>query len=883
MNMKFPWLRRKDRLQELNEEFESHLAMATEDLVQRGLPHEAAAHTARRDFGNFLLVREVAVDAWGDRWWRDFLEDAQYGWRVLWKNPGFLAMAVLTLALGIAANTALFSIVNGVLLNPLPYPHPEELVTLHESKPNFATGSISFPNFLDWQRDNQTFSSMALQRGTSFILTGLGETEQVDASFVSAAFFRQLAVVSLLGRDFAPGEDLVGAAPTVMITAGFWKRKFNSAPDVLGKAINLDGKPYTIIGVIPANFDLLGTLRSRELFLPIGQWSNPILMNRGAGLGFHGIGRLKPGVSIAQARADMDRVTQNLAATYPAENKGIGAALIPLREWMLGNVQPFLLLLLGSVGFVLLIACANVANLLLARSTGRTQEFAIRVALGAGRGRIVRQLITESLLLAVIGGALGVFLAAVGTKAALRLLPATLPRSAEVGIDARVLIFAATVSLLSGICFGLLPALKTTRSGPHGAMKEGGRGSSGTRHRAQRILVAAEMALAVVLLIGAGLMIRTLSALWNLSPGFDAKNVLTFGFALPTTMAQADASSLRAAFREVHEKFQALPDIEAVSFSWGALPLSSDDEWQFWIDGQPKPASDNDMNWALNYVVEPDYLKVMGIPLKSGRFFSNQDNERAPGVAVVDEALANRFFSGMDPVGKRLHINNGSEGVVEIVGVVGHVKQWSLDADQKELQAQLYTPFMQLPDKAMAQSATGISALVRARTSAPVFQTLRRASTRMSGQQVLFGAQTMKEIIANSLAERRFSMILLGIFAGVALVLASVGIYGVVSYVVGQRTQEIGVRIALGAQRSEVLRMVLIQGTAMAALGAALGLAAALVLTRLMGTMLFAVSAADPITYLSVISLLLLVSLAACWLPARRAAQLDPVESLRYD
>src|SRR4030095_14889144 len=337
---------------------------------------------------------------------------------------------------------------------------------------------------------------------------------------------------------------------------------------------------------------------------------------------------------------------------------------------------------------------------------------------------------------------MGILLAAVGTKEALRLLPATLPRSAEVGIDTRVLIFAAAVSLLSGICFGLLPALKTAKSGPYGAIKEGGRGSSGTRYRAQRVLVAAEMALAVVLLIGAGLMIRTLSALWNISPGFDPKNVLTFGFALPTTMAQADASSVRAAFREVQEKFQALPDIQAVSCSWGALPLSSDDEWQFWIDGQAKPASANDMNWALNYVVEPDYMKVMGLPLKSGRFFNSQDDERATGVAVIDDALAQKFFAGEDPVGKRLHIN-GTDQVVEIVGVVGHVKQWSLDTDKESLQAQLYTPFMQLPDKAMAQSASGVSVLVRSRDSSPVFESLRRTSAQMSSQQVLFGAQTM--------------------------------------------------------------------------------------------------------------------------------------------
>jgi predicted permease len=412
--------------------------MATEDLVAQGEPAATAADAARREMGNFLLIREVTRDMWGGRWWRDLLEDVQYGLRVLWKNPRFLTAAVLTLALGIGANTALFSVVSGVLLNPLPYPHPEELVTLHESKPNFSTGSISFPNFLDWQKDNQTFSSMAVERGTSFILTGLGDAEQIDALFVSSDFFRQLGVRPALGRDFVAGEDRVGAAPVAMITAGFRKRKFGMADDVIGRSLVLDGKAYTIIGVAPASFDLLGMARSRELFVPVGQWSNPLLMNRAAGLGFHGIGRLKPGVTVAQARSDMERVSRNLAEAYPDSDKGIGAALIPLRERVLGQVQPFLLLLFGAVGFVLLIACVNVANLLLARSTGRAHEFAIRMALGAGRDRILRQLLTESVLLAAIGGGLGVFLAALLTKAALAVLPESLPRAAEVGIDARV-------------------------------------------------------------------------------------------------------------------------------------------------------------------------------------------------------------------------------------------------------------------------------------------------------------------------------------------------------------------------------------------------------------------------------------------------------------
>jgi len=580
----------------------------------------------------------------------------------------------------------------------------------------------------------------------------------------------------------------------------------------------------------------------------------------------------------------MERVSRNLAEAYPDSDKGIGTALIPLRERMLGQVEPFLLLLFGAVGFVLLIAGVNVANLLLARSTGRAHEFAIRMALGAGRSRILRQLLTESLLLAAIGGGLGVLLAAFGTSAALRVLPETLPRAAEVGIDARVLVFAAGVSLLAGMCFGLLPALKISKSGAQTALKEGGRGGSGTRHRVQRALVAAEMALALVLLIGAGLMIRTLGALWNVNPGFEPKNVLTFGFALPSAMSGANSDSVRAALREVHEKFAAAPGIQAVSFSWGALPLSSDDEWLFWIDGQPKPSNDNDMNWALNYVVEPDYLRVMGIPLKRGRFFTSLDDERGQKVAVIDEELASKFFPGIDPVGERLHLNNGGDQLVVIVGVVGHVKQWSLDAEEKEsLQAQLYTPFMQLPDKAMAQSASGIGVLVRSQNTVSVFDSVRRASTEMSGQQVVFGAQTMNDIIANSLAERRFSMTLLGIFAGVALGLASIGIYGVVSYLVGQRTQEIGVRIAMGARRSQVLCLVLVQGAAMSAMGAAIGLGAALALTRLMGTLLFAVSTADPLTYLCVVAILLSVSMAACWLPAHRAARMNPVDALRYE
>lgn len=879
---------RNARRKDLDDELNSHLTMAAQDRMDRGELKNSAQQSARRELGNVGVIKEATEDVWGGRWWRDFLEDVRYGLRVLAKNPGFTAIAILTLTLGIGANTALFSVVNGVLLNPLPYPHPEQLTILRESKPNFAQGSVSYPNFLDWRKDNTTFSSMAALRFNSAILTGLGDAEQIDTLYVTADFFPTLGVSPILGRSFAPGEDRIGAAPVVMISAGFWKRKFASDPGVLGKTLALDGRDFTIVGVVPPSFNLVSTISPRDAYLPIVQWTNPLLMNRGAGLGIFGIGRLKPGVTLDQARADLQRVAENLTAAYPDADKGIGAVVLPMRERLVGPVQSLLLVLLGAVGFVLLIACVNVANLLLARSAGRSQEFAVRAALGAGKWRIIRQLLTESLLLAAIGGSLGIFLASLGTQAALRVLPESLPRAPEVQVDGRVLGFAIGVSLLVGLCFGLIPAFKISKlARVSEALKEGGRGKTAARHRLQHSLVAVEMALAVVLLIGAGLMVRTLSALSHVNPGFDPDNVLNVGLSLPPAMSNASADAIRAALRQVHQKFQYAPGVQSLSFVWGATPLGYDDEWLFWIDGHPKPSSENDMNWALNYVVGPDYLRVMRIPLKAGRFFAEQDDEHAPHVAVVDDIFAEKYFPGENPLGKRLHImNNGNESgqLAEIIGVVGHVKQWGLDNDEKQsLRAQLYTPFMQLPDQAMAQSISGLGVLVRSQTPAPVLESIRRASREMSPDQVVFGAQTMNDMIASSLASRRFSMILLAVFAALALLLASVGIYGVVAYLVGQRTREIGVRIAMGAQRTQVLGMVLRQGGKMAAVGAVAGALAALLLTRVMTSLLYGTSPADPITYMCVLVMLLVVALAACWVPASRAARLNPVDALRYE
>jgi putative ABC transport system permease protein len=877
--------KRKRREAELEEEVRSHLAMAARDREERGCASEQAERAARREFGNVELVKETAREMWGWGSLDRLLQDLRFGMRMILKSPGFTSVAVLTLALGIGANTALFSVVNGVLLNPLPYPNPDELVTLHESKPNFDAGSISYPNFRDWRTNNRTFALMAIARAYSFNLTGLGEAEQVQAEFVSTDLLPLLGVKPVFGRMFAAGEDEIGAGPAVMISEGFWKRKFGGTPDVLGRSLTLDGHSYPIVGVVPSSFELrVGSFRARDLYVPIGQWTNPLLPERAAGLGVHGIGRLKAGVTVQRARADMERVTRDLTAAYPEANKGIGATLIPLKEQMVGDVRGLLLALLAAVGFVLLIACVNVANLLLARSLGRTREFALRAAFGAGRGRILRQLLTESMLLALAGGGLGLLLAAWGTKAALLHLPEGLPRASEIGLDARVLLFTLGASLLCGILFGLAPALKISRPNLHDTLKEGGRGAGGVRHRAQRAFVIAEMAMAMVLLIAAGLMIRSLNKVWSVNPGFDAHNVLSFGISLPPSMKDANAEAIRAALRETQAKIAATPGVKQASLSWAATPLGSDDEDLFWLEGQPKPASENDMSWTLSYVVQEDYLRAMGIPLERGRFFTAQDNERTPHVVVVDDVFAKKFFGDMDPIGERINLKNKG-GVAEIVGIVGHVKQWGLDSDDKQsLRAQLYFPYMQLPDAAMLLSSSGTGVLVKFDGNAPgIAATIRTSLHQINSEQVMYGVQTMEEMIANSLAARQVSMNVFGVFAALALGLASVGIYGVISYLVGQRTHEIGVRMALGARRMDVLGMVLREGIKLAILGVVIGVIAGLGLMRLLENLLFGVSPSDPATFAAVAILLTSVAMAACYVPARRAMKVDPIVALRYE
>ena len=815
----------------------------------------------------------------------DLLQDLRYAVRMLAKAPAFTAVAILTLALGIGANTALFSVINSVLLTPLPFPQADRLMALFTRRVAFTTASISYPNFLDWQRNNRTFESLACYRPDDFNLTGAGQAEHILGEMVSADFFSTLGIQPTSGRWFTEAEDQRGGAPVAVISAGLWKRKFGSAANIVNGRMTLNGVDYTIVGVMPTSFHLrLQNFPSDvEVYVPVAQFNDPTFWDRSSGYSTKAIGRLKPGVTVEQARADMDSVAQQLAAAYPVADKDTGITVMTLKDSMVAEIRPFLLMLMVAVGFVLLIACVNVANLSLARSMGRSREFAIRTALGAGTMRVLRQLLTESVLLAAAGGALGLLLAIWGKTGALSLVSDSLPRAQEVSLDWRVLLFTFAISMVSGILFGLAPAIRTIRPNVQEALKESGRGFTGGKHRAQGLFVAVELSMAVVLLIGAGLMLRSLSNLWGSSPGFDPSHVLVFEISLPPQLASADPEAMRAQLREAHRRIAGIPGVESVSELRGSLPMGSDSEDPFWIEGRPKPVSENDQNWAIWSEVEPEYLTAMNIGLKEGRFFTHQDSSTTPHVAVIDEEFAKKFFPGEDPVGKSF--TDDYLGATQIVGVVGHVKQWGLDDNKIAMHAEFYVPFAQIPDKSMSDITRRTTLVMRVKGDPSAYvERARRELADMNSETILFSPKTMANMVySESVLAQRFSMTLLGVFAGIALVLASVGIYGVLSNIVGQRTREIGIRIALGARRSHVLRWVMVVGAQMAVVGVVVGVLAALGLTRLMAGLLYGVSAVDPVTFASVAGVLLIVALVACYIPAYRAMRVDPIVVLREE
>ena len=814
------------------------------------------------------------------------LQDIRYGVRLLLKSPTFTLISVLTLALGIGANTAIFSVVNGVLLRPLPYPQPSQLVAFSEKTANFESSSISYPNFEDWRRRNTSFTAIAAYRSDDFSISGTGETERVRAGMVSAPLFQILGVSPVRGRFFTAEEDRLGAAPVAVISAGLWQRKFGSDADMIGKRITMNGDSYTVIGIVPANFHLEATNfeRIKEVYVPIGQNKDPLFHDRTVHPGMRAIGRLKPGVTLAAAQTEMDQIANSLAAEYPDADKGAGINVKPLIRDIVGDIRPFLLVLLGAVGFVLLIACVNVANLQLSRATARAREFAIRSALGASQARVIRQLLTESILLGLAGGALGLLLASWGTQAALRALPETLPRAQDVGLDGHVLIFSLIASIAAGVVFGLAPALKTARPNLQDTLKESGRGGSGTRHRAQGVFVVIEMAMALVLLIGAGLMIRSLVGLWSVDPGFNPRNLLTFRTSLSPSLG-VNAATSRSAIRDMEDRLKSLPGVEAVSSTGGGLPMDGDDELPFWLDSKPKPVNVSEMNQSIFYMAGPGYLKAMGIPLRRGRFFTAEDNEHSNEVMVIDESFAREYFPNEDPIGKRIHVGI-ADIAPEIIGIVGHVKHWGLDRDADSkypIHAEAYLSFIQIPDQFWTGPLQTEVVLRTKGSPAAMVPTVREVIQKMNSENVVYETRTFEEIVVDSLANRRFSMVLLSVFAVLALVLSSIGIYGVISYVVGQRTHEIGIRIALGAQRADVLQLMLGEGMKMTLVGVGIGLAGALGLTRLMVNMLFGVSATDPVTFAAVAIVLTGVALAACYIPARRAMRVDLIVALRYE
>ena len=875
---------------DLDDELRSHFDLLVEQNLQRGMTPDAARRAARLELGGADQIREAVHDQRGFPLLESTFADIRYAARMLRKSPGFTTVAILTLALGIGANTAIFSVVNGVLLNPLPYPHPGRLVAVDASTPHFARASISYPNFLDWHRLNHCLSFFAVSRPTGFLLTGAGAPEELDAAAITSDFFPLLGIKPVLGRNFMPEEDQIGVSRVVAISTDLWQRKFASSSAVIGKEISLDGKGYTVIGVFPGHLDLpMGYFQSVDVYEPLGQFANPGVANRLAGLMIHGIARLRPGVTLEQARADMQRVTAELAKIYPEADKGVGATLTPMKEKMVGQVSGFLLLLLGAVGFVLLIACVNVANLLLARGNARGREIAVRSALGASAGRLVRQMLTESMLLALIGGALGLALAAAGTRAALAALPATLPRAGEVGVDAHVLGFSALISVCAGILFGLLPAMRIARQGSYETLKQGARGAGGSRHRAQAALITVQMALALVLLAGAGLLIRSLTQLWNVNPGFDPQRILTFNLALAPQMMHASPAEIRQALRNFDAAMAATPGVEAESLSWGAFPMYNEDDDSFWVCSQPRPASEAQKYTMLDYIVGPGYLKAMRIPLLAGRFLAPSDNEHSRPVVVVDDVLAHKYFPQGNAVGQAICQGDATHTFAfTIVGVVGHVKQWGLDTDARNsLRAQAYFSLMQMPDGVISLVPSNSSVVVRSGGNLlGLVDSIRHASDHLDRNEVLTSFETMHEIIQAFLAPRRFAMMLLGSFAALALLLAGIGLYGVIAFAVGQRTHEMGVRLALGACPRDVFRLVVGQGLRLALVGVAIGAVVALILVRLLSSfsnLLYGVGAKDPLT-LAVVSLVLLaVAVLACCIPARRAMRVDPAVALRHE
>ena len=875
---------RRDRIeQDLNDELRYHLEQKTQEFVARGLSPEEARCKARREFGGLEQSKENCRDTRRVNFIETFFQDIRFGLRMLRKSPDFAAVAVLILALGIGANTAMFSVVEGVLLAPLHYFQPDRLVMVWENNPRFPRVWVSYPNFRDWQRSARSLQQIAAGMDEGVDLTAPGAPEHLNGKEISSGFFSTLGTELTLGREFLPEEDRQGGTPVAIISDRLWRNRFGASPEVLGKIVTLDGADYTIVGVLPAGFSV-GPLYA-DVYTPLGRSDPLILDDRAAHDGIFSIARLEPGVTLAQSQAEMNTIQNGLDQLYPDANRDLGIYIEPLKQVVIGDAGKMLLLLLGAVGFVLLIACANVANLLLARSAARAREFAVRSALGANRGRLVRQLLTESVLLSLAGAALGLLIAMWGAKSVLAAVSGILPRSENIGVNAPVLLFTLGVSIIVGILFGLAPALKSWSANPQASLKEGGRGSTNAHHRAQSALVIAQMALTLVLLAGAGLLFQTMRHLWDVNPGFDTQHLITFKVGVSPALTKTP-SSTRIAYRQLIERIRQIPGVQAADFT-DTVPLSGQGgTMPFWI-GSQKPASLQAAPRLVGFLTGPDYLRTMGIPLLRGRFFTPGDTTKSPCVMVIDSVLARTYFPDNDPLTQTLSVGFSPMGPCRIVGVVGHLKIWELNESKTSPQNQAYLPLYQDPDQWVALGYPDTTIVVRTPLdSATVMPAIKAAVYTAGSDQPVYDVHTMQQIVSESMSSQRFPMILLGTFAGLALLLASIGIYGVISYSVGQRIHEIGIRLALGAEGRDVFRMVVGHGLRLAFAGLAIGTAVALILARVLPSfshLLYGVGASDPTTFVTISAVLTAVAVLACYIPARRATRVDPMVALRYE
>ncbi|MGB7435838.1 MAG: ABC transporter permease [Candidatus Acidiferrum sp.] len=872
--------RGKRLLNDLDQEIREHIELATQENLERGMSPEEAYYAALRKFGNVTRVKEDAREVWSIIWAEQFGQDLHFAFRQLRKSRGFAAVVILTLALGIGVNTAVFSVADAVLLKPLRFDDPTSLAVVWEklAKYDITRNTVSPANFLDWREQNRSFSGMAAFVDQPVNLTGAGRPEQIDVEQVSTNFFSVLGVEPMLGRGFVDGEDQPGKGNVVILSYSLWKSKFAGDPDILGKSIQLNGHANTAVGVMGPDFDwyireFSFTQQKPQLWAPLEitpTWHDRTKLGRYLRV----VARLKPGVSLRQAQAQMDVLATALAARYPAYDKEWGVALVSLRDQLSGAFRPALLILLGAVGFVLLIACANISSLLLSRATGRSREIAIRIALGASRSRIARQLLAESVFLGLIGGTLGTFFAVWATGALLHSAPASLLDFAEASLNWRILTFAASVTLVASLLAGFLPSFLASHGEAALALPEGGRTSSaGRKHLFVRsVFVVAEISLALVLLAGSSLMIESFLRLMNVDSGFQASHLLTFQISLPGT--KYDDQARASFFTQLLNNIRGLPGVLSVSADVTPPFSGVGSATDFSIVGElPLPAGE--AHGTSVRVIEPDYFHTMGIPLLSGRMFSEREFSQQSNVVIINKALADEYFSGKNPIGQKLIIDMKDENRPdEIIGIVGDVHLSDLASAPSPL---AYWPYPEIRYPSM-------TVLVRAATPPlALVVPIRQILAQLDKDQPMAKIATMDQLVGDSVARSRFTTLLLSCFAGLALVLACIGIYGVMAYTVAQRTREIGIRMALGAQRVDVLRLVVGQGFRLAAIGVIFGVGAALALARLMTTLLYGVSAADPLTFVGVAVLLACVAVLACYIPARRAMRVDPTVALRYE